>query len=132
MHEASCVHSCQNQFGKKGNDDSKADVGHMFALTCDKHISNGSPNVCQRRYDVRCVYIGIICKTIIIPCWNLEKITKNLTLQEQVPHFNQRIIVRDPSSIPLKLIYMTDHYPGLVQALQWKIAGLNYLYGSIS
>ena len=26
--------------------------------------------------------------------------------------------------------YMTEHFPGLVQALPWKVAGLNYFYRS--
>ena len=44
---------------------------------------------------------------------------KNITLLEQ---FQNQI---EAKSIPLTHIYMTAHFPGLVQALQYKVTVLN-------
>jgi hypothetical protein len=42
---------------------------------------------------------------------------------------NQEIIETEAKPVPLKHIYTTSHSPGLLQALQYKLAGLNSLNG---
>jgi len=42
---------------------------------------------------------------------------------------SNRKIVKEAKSIPLTHKYMTAHFPDLVQALQSKVAGLNYFIG---
>lgn len=42
---------------------------------------------------------------------------------------NQEIIETEAKPVPLKHIYTTSHCPGILQALQYKLAGLNSLNG---
>ena len=51
---------------------------------------------------------------------------KNTQLSEQVQNLIGKSEI-GAKLIPLTHIYMTSHFPGLVQALQLKIMGLNYM-----
>ena len=44
-----------------------------------------------------------------------------------VPMPYQQIIETEAKPVPLKYIYTTSHFPGLIQALQYELAGLNWL-----
>ena len=55
-------------------------------------------------------------------CWNKTKKLNNTTLSEQ---FQKNRKKSQNLSIPLTHIYMTAHFPGLIQALQLKGSRIN-------